>query len=123
GLHPRCRKREQIPRLSLSLRLGMTMSASIVITLRLGMTMRWIHNRHWAIENRQSFPPGIHYPVIAMTLMDSQNYDEARDRRRRKLIIIAVVVVLILAWTAYHFRHYPERKAVAQFLEQLQKQN
>jgi len=58
-----------------------------------------------------------------MTLMDSQKYDESRERRRRNLIIVAVVVVLILAWTAYHFRHYPERRAVAQFLEQLQKQN
>src|SRR5690349_10475323 len=58
-----------------------------------------------------------------MTLMDAQQYDEARDRRRRKQIIIGVCTLLILAWVIYHFRNYPERHAAANFFEALQQQN
>lgn len=58
-----------------------------------------------------------------MTLMDAQQYDEARARRRRKLIIAALVTGLLLAWVAYHFRNYPERHAVAKCFAALQQQN
>jgi hypothetical protein len=57
-----------------------------------------------------------------MTLLDAQQYDEARDRRRRNRIVIAIVVVLIAAWVAYHFRYYPERAVAARFFQALQKQ-
>jgi hypothetical protein len=56
-----------------------------------------------------------------MTLMDAQQYDEARDRRRRNLIIIAVIVALVLAWWAYHLRDYPERHAANKFFAALEK--
>src|SRR5689334_18709377 len=55
-----------------------------------------------------------------MTLLDAQQYDEARSRRRRNMIIAGIVVVLILAWVAYHLRNYPERHAVDKFLTALQ---
>jgi hypothetical protein len=58
-----------------------------------------------------------------MTLMDAQQYDEARSRRRRNMIIVAIVVVLILAWVAYHLRNYPERHAVDKFLTSLEQKN
>jgi hypothetical protein len=57
-----------------------------------------------------------------MTLLDAQQYDEARDRRRRNRIVIAIIVVLLTAWIAYHFRYYPERRVAARFFEALQKQ-
>jgi|ERR1700746_2325734 hypothetical protein len=57
-----------------------------------------------------------------MTLLDAQQYDEARARRRRNRIVIAVIVVLIGVWIAYHFRYYPERRVAARFFEALQKQ-
>jgi hypothetical protein len=57
-----------------------------------------------------------------MTLLDAQQYDEARDRRRRNRIVIAILVVLVAAWVAYHFRYYPERRVAARFFEALQKQ-
>ena len=56
-----------------------------------------------------------------MTLMDAQQYDEARARRRRKYIIIGIVIALILAWVCYHFRNYPERHAADQFFATLQR--
>jgi len=59
----------------------------------------------------------------AMTLMDAQPYDPARDRKRRTAIIVAIVVVLILAWFAYHFRNYPQRAQVGKFFAALQKQD
>src|SRR5436190_9792506 len=58
-----------------------------------------------------------------MTLMDAQQYDEARARRRRNIIIAGVFVVLILAWVVYHFRNYPERRAADKFFSALQSQN
>jgi len=57
-----------------------------------------------------------------MTLLDAQQYDEARARRRRNRIVIAVIVVLIGVWIAYHFRYYSERHVAARFFEALQKQ-
>jgi hypothetical protein len=59
----------------------------------------------------------------AMTLMDAQQYDPARDRKRRNRIIIVIVLVIILAWAAYHFRNYPERHIVSRFFAALQKQD
>src|SRR5262245_14860053 len=56
-----------------------------------------------------------------MTLMDAQQYDEARDRRRRNLIIIAVIVALFLAWVAYHMRNYPARRTVDRFFAALER--
>ena len=58
-----------------------------------------------------------------MTLLDAKQYDEARARRRRKWIAALIVVLLICAWVAYHFRDYPERKAVAEFFAAVQVQN
>jgi hypothetical protein len=56
-----------------------------------------------------------------MTLMDAQQYDEARARRRRNFIIAGVIVALILAWVAYHLRSYPERHATDKFFVALQR--
>jgi hypothetical protein len=56
-----------------------------------------------------------------MTLMDAQQYDEARDRRRTNLIIVVVIVALVLAWVAYHLRDYPERHAADKFFAALEK--
>ena len=56
-----------------------------------------------------------------MTLMDAQQYDEARGRRRRNLIIGAVIVALILAWVAYHLRDYSERRAADMFFAALKR--
>ena len=59
----------------------------------------------------------------AMTLMDAQQYDVARDRRRRIWIAVIIIVVLAGAWVAYHLRDYPERHAVGKFFAALQGQN
>jgi hypothetical protein len=58
-----------------------------------------------------------------MTLMDAQQYDEARARRRRNFIIAGVFAFLILAWIVYHFRNYSERRAADNFFAALQSQN
>src|SRR5260370_7113721 len=58
-----------------------------------------------------------------MTLMDAQQYDEARDRRRRKVIIVAVLAGLLLAWGGYHVRNYPERRAADKFFAALKLRN
>lgn len=58
-----------------------------------------------------------------MTLMDAQQYDEARARRRTKLIIISVFAVLILAWLVYHLRDYRERNVADNFFAALQSGN
>jgi len=58
-----------------------------------------------------------------MTLLDAQQYDEARARRRRVRIIAAIVLVIFFAWLAYHLRNYPERHAVDKFFTALQKQD
>lgn len=61
--------------------------------------------------------------MTAMTLMDAQQVDEARDRRRRMWIIVAVLLGLIAVWLAYHYRNYPQRHAVDQFFAAVQKQD
>lgn len=58
-----------------------------------------------------------------MALMDAQEYDETRDRRRRRRIILYVLVALILAWVAYHLRHYPERRVADKFFAALQQKD
>lgn len=58
-----------------------------------------------------------------MALMDAQQYDETRDRRRRRLIILGVFVALLVAWVAYHLRHYPERRVADKFFTSLQQKD
>jgi hypothetical protein len=55
-----------------------------------------------------------------MTLMDAQQFDEARARRRRNVIIIAIATGLVLVWVAYHLRNWPERHAADKFFTALQ---
>jgi len=59
----------------------------------------------------------------AMTLLDAEQYDSARERRRRMWIALAVILLLLVAWAAYHYRDYPERNAVSKFFAALQSQN
>ncbi|MBV9181656.1 MAG: hypothetical protein JO356_10110 [Acidobacteria bacterium] len=58
-----------------------------------------------------------------MTLLDAEQYDEARARRRRNLTIVAVIACLILVWVGYHLRNYPERHAAKQFFAALKRQD
>ena|SRR5438309_7153609 len=58
-----------------------------------------------------------------MTLMDAQQFDEARARRRRNLIIVAIVGAIILIWVAYHLRNYPERHVASKFFAALAHQD
>jgi hypothetical protein len=58
-----------------------------------------------------------------MTLLDAQQYDEARARRRTQIIIASIIGALILAWVIYHLRNYPERHVAEKFFAALQKQN
>jgi hypothetical protein len=60
--------------------------------------------------------------LVAMTLMDAEQFDAARDRRRRQLIIALVILVLVGAWTAFHLRNYPQRHAVDKFFAAIQAQ-
>jgi hypothetical protein len=59
----------------------------------------------------------------AMTLLDAEQYDSARERRRRMRIALAVILLLLVAWAAYHYRDYPERNAASKFFAALQSQN
>jgi hypothetical protein len=59
----------------------------------------------------------------AMTLMDAEKYDPARDRRRRTRIIVSIIFVLLAAWVVYHYRDYPERNAASKFFAALQRKN
>jgi len=59
----------------------------------------------------------------AMTLMDAEQYDPARDRRRRRRIVVVIILILVAAWQIYHYRHYPERNAASRFFAALQSQN
>lgn len=58
-----------------------------------------------------------------MTLMDAQQYDEARARRRQHLTIIGTIVALFLVWVAYHMRNYPARRTVDRFFAALEHQD
>jgi hypothetical protein len=66
---------------------------------------------------------GFHYASSFMTLLDAQQFDEARARKRKAIILWSIIAVLILAWAVYHFRNYPERRAVTNFFAALQKQD
>ncbi len=57
-----------------------------------------------------------------MTLMDAEQFDAARAKRRRQIIITVVILALLGAWTAYHFRNYPQRSAVNKFFTALEAQ-
>ena len=59
----------------------------------------------------------------AMTLMDAEQYDSARERRRRTGIAVAVILLMLVAWVAYHYRNYPERNVTSKFFAALQSQN
>ncbi|MBZ5705689.1 MAG: hypothetical protein LAN63_10065 [Acidobacteriia bacterium] len=61
--------------------------------------------------------------MTAMTLMDAQQIDVARDRRRRIRITVAILLGLIAVWLAYHYRNYPQRHAADQFFAAVQKQD
>ncbi|MBV9340252.1 MAG: hypothetical protein JO159_05095 [Acidobacteria bacterium] len=58
-----------------------------------------------------------------MTLLDAEQFDEARARRKRNLIVACVIAAIVLAWVAYHFRNYPERRAVERFFTALEHDN
>src|SRR5262249_49899176 len=58
-----------------------------------------------------------------MTLLDAQQYDEARARRRMKIIIASIIGALILAWGFYHLLNFPERHAADKLFAALQKQD
>lgn len=68
-------------------------------------------------------PPVSVMLMEAMTLMDAERYDPARDRRRRIWICAVVVFLIIAAWVVYHNRDYPERSAASKFFAALQSQN
>jgi hypothetical protein len=55
-----------------------------------------------------------------MSLLDAKQYDPMRDRRRRVWIAMSIVLLLIAAWSIYHARDYPQRKAVSKFFTALQ---
>lgn len=59
----------------------------------------------------------------AMTLLDAEQYDSARERRRRMWIAATVVLLILVAWAAYHYRDYPERNVTSEFFAALQSQN
>lgn len=61
--------------------------------------------------------------IPAMTLMDAQQYDEARARRRRMWIASVVVVIVAMAAVAWTFRYWPEERVVGHFFAALQKQD
>jgi|SRR5215469_11003545 len=58
-----------------------------------------------------------------MTLLDAEQYDEARARRHRNLIIAGVIAAFVLAWVAYHLRNHPERRAADRFFAALDRNN
>ena len=58
-----------------------------------------------------------------MTLMDAQQFDEARARRRKIKIATAIFVVLVLAWLIWTYRNYPEERVVDHFFAALQRQD
>ena len=58
-----------------------------------------------------------------MTLLDAQQFDEARERRRKAIIgvvVLAVVAVAILVWFN---RYWPEEHIANKFFAALQKQD
>ncbi len=58
-----------------------------------------------------------------MTLLDAQDYDEAKARHRTRRIISSIAIVLILAGFVWWNRYWPEEHVARQFFEALQKQD
>jgi hypothetical protein len=61
--------------------------------------------------------------MSAMTLMDAQQYDTARERRRRNQIASAIVLILLIVCLGWLYRNWPEERAVNHFFDALQKQD
>jgi hypothetical protein len=59
----------------------------------------------------------------AMTLLDAQQYDEARARRRRIWITSILVLLIAIGAFVWSFRYWPEERVVDQFFAALQKQD
>ncbi|MBZ5719803.1 MAG: hypothetical protein LAO03_05430 [Acidobacteriia bacterium] len=58
-----------------------------------------------------------------MTLMDAQQYDEARERRRKLKISIAILVIVAVSVLLWMNRYWPERHVADSFFAALQKQD
>src|ERR1700687_2391768 len=58
-----------------------------------------------------------------MTLMDAQQFDEARERRRKLKISIAIFVVAVMAVLLWLNRYWPEKHVADSFFSALQKQD
>jgi len=58
-----------------------------------------------------------------MTLLDAQEYDEAKARRKRTRVILIAIVILVLAFLGWWFRYWPEEHIAGRFFDALQKQD
>ena len=58
-----------------------------------------------------------------MTLMDAQQFDEARERRRKLKISIAIFVIVAVAVLLWMNRYWPEKHVADNFFSALQKQD
>jgi hypothetical protein len=61
--------------------------------------------------------------VEAMTLLDAQQYDEAKERRRLIVIVGLVVLVVLLVAFLWMNRYWPEKHAADKFFGALQRQD
>jgi len=57
-----------------------------------------------------------------MTLLDAQEYDEARAKRRIRTIVTICVAVAVVAGGIWFFRNWPEEHVAKLFFAALQKQ-
>ena len=58
-----------------------------------------------------------------MTLLDAQQYDEAKARKKKIRIVLTIVVVLFVLGLVWWNRFYPEERVVGHFFDALQKQD
>lgn len=58
-----------------------------------------------------------------MTLLDAQEYDEAKARKRNIRIIATIVIVLFVAGFLWWNRYWPEERVAGHFFAALQKQD
>jgi hypothetical protein len=58
-----------------------------------------------------------------MTLLDAQEFDEAKARRKKQRIILIVSVLLIVLGLGWWFRYWPQEHVVGKFFDALQKQD
>jgi len=58
-----------------------------------------------------------------MTLLDAQEFDEAKARRRRRTIVTICVAVAVLAGALWFLRNWPEEHVAKLFFTDLQKQD